>query len=339
MQWDYAIDAGSENMRLCSPENLNLFRESSLTAQHDGRESPFAWGDRALAIYGREPTGIRVRRAVSGGLPADAELFAKWVSRLTDAGDRRALRKPTALIALTPGVLPNAVEALEKKIDEADAVEADFVYSDMACALGAGLKPLEAHGTFIADIGAEHITASLIAGGRAVRTETLPVGASLVDEEIMRAARETLGCAIGPHTARAIKLDLGAASGVSDSLTSTRPAFDFASSLPRTVDFPAALVREAVDGVIARIAQMLARMVRFAPVELAADLTETGITLAGGGANLFGLDLRLQKALGIPVRAADAPEECLIRGLQTILRAPDIYRAFTFREAAEAARA
>ena len=339
MQWDYAIDAGSENMRLCSPDTLNLFRESSFTAQRGGRESPFAWGDRALGIYGREPEGIRVRRAVRGGLPADADLFSKWVSRLTDAGDRRALKKPSALIALTPGVLPNAIDAIQKKMEETDAVEADFVYSDIACALGAGLKPLDAHGTLIVDIGAEHVSASLIAGGRAVRTETLPIGASFVDGEIMRAARETLGCAIGPHTARAIKNDLGAASGVSDSLVSARPAFDFASSLPKTAEFPAALVREAVDGVIGRVAEMLLRIVRFAPVELAADLTETGITLAGGGANLFGLDLRLQKALGLPVRAADAPEECVIRGLQTMLRSPELYGVFAFREGAEAGRA
>lgn len=339
MQWDYAIDAGSENIRLCSPDTLNLFSESSFAAQHSGREFPFAWGDRALGIYGREPEGIHIRRAVRGGLPADAELFAKWVCRLTDAGDRRALKKPSALIAITPGALPNAIDALQKKIDETDAVEADFVYSDIACALGAGLKPLDARGSLIADIGAEHVTASLIAGGRVVRTETLPIGASLVDGEIMRAAREKLGCAIGPHTARAIKCDLGAASGVSDSLVSARPAFDFASSLPRAVEFPAALVREAVDGVIGRVAEMLLRIVRFAPVGLAADLTETGITLAGGGANLFGLDLRLQKALGLPVRAADAPEECVIRGLQTMLRSPELYGVFAFREGAEAGRA
>lgn len=338
MQWDYAIDAGSENMRLCSPETPDLFRESSLTAQHVGRESPFAWGDRALGIYGREPEGVRITRAVRGGLPADPALFAKWVSRLTDAGDKRTLRKSAVLIALTPGTLPNAVEALEKKIAETDAVEADFVYSDLACALGAGLRPLDARGTLIADIGAEHITASLIAGGRAVRTETLPFGASMVDDEIMRGAREALGCAVGPHTARAIKTDLGAASGVSDSLTSARPAFDFLTSLPRTVEFPASLVRVAVDGVIRRVEEMLLRLVRFAPVELAADLTETGITLAGGGAGLFGLDLRLQKALDLPVHTADEPGECVIRGLQTILRNPPLYESFTFREA-EAQRA
>lgn len=330
MQWDYAIDAGSETMRLCSRSDLELYRESSLTAQRVGRDAPFAWGDRARQIYGREPENVFIRRAVKQGLPADAALFSKWVRRLTDEGDKRALRRPSVLMAVCPAVHPDTMAELERCLLEEEVDLFHFVAADLACAVGAGLKPLDAEGTLIVDIGAGHITMTLFAGGRVVRTETLPFGTGRIEEGIMRAAREELGCAIGPHTARAIYSDLAAAEGVSGEVVSAHPAFDFRESLPRVREFPAALVLPCVDEMVLPLTEALMRLIRFAPVELAADLTAQGATLAGGGARLFGLDRRLTRALGIPVRAAAQAENCVVLGLNKMLNQPELYRLLVY---------
>jgi len=335
MQWDYAIDAGSAVMRLCSRTQLELYRESSLTAQRVSKETPFAWGDRAYEIYGREPEGIFIRRAVKAGLPNDVPLLAKWVRRLTDDGDKRALRRASVLIALAPSVHPDTVMELERCLLEEEVEEYSFVSSDFACAVGAGKQPLDAEGTLIVDFGAAHITATLYAGGRVVRTETLNAGVDAIDEAIMRAAREQLGCAVGPHTAQKIRMDLASAEGMSGEVMCAHPAYDFDSSLPRVREFSAAMVNACVDEVVNKLTEALTHMISFAPVGLAEDLCRHGIALAGGGANLFGLDRRLERALGVPVRAAEKPEECVIRGLQTMLNQPELYQLLVYGGAAE----
>lgn len=324
MQIEYAIDAGSENMRMCTRTRPDLYRASSLTAIRAGKDAPFAWGDRALEIYGREPENVRISRPVEGGLPVHPTLLALWVKHLMDNADKRGLHRRGLLLAISPFTRPDMASALEKSLLETETDEVCLVPGDIVCALGAGLNALEAKGNLIVNLGAGQITASLIAGGRTVRKDCLPFGMSRIDEGILRVAREALGCAVGPHTARELKNELCAAAGVSDGVVSVKPAFDFRSSLPRNVEFSAALLKPCVDEVVNPAIEMISRVIRFAPEELCADLTERGIVLAGGGAHLFGLDLKMQSTLELPVTVAEDPEECVMRGLYSMMDKPDL---------------
>lgn len=336
--WDFAIDAGSENMRLCSLAEAELFRESSLVARHVEKDLPFAWGNRAQVIYGREPEGVCIQRAVRQGLPADAALLAKWVCRLVEAHEGHVPRRNLVLMAVSPEIRPDVLREVHARIAESDVADAEFIASDIACALGAGEDVMDARGTMIVDVGAEHVTASMLSGGRCVCTQSLHFGMNRVDERLMQVVREELGCAVGPHVARELVLEMSAAEGLSGEVVSVKPAFDYKTMLPRMVEFSSALLRPCVKEVTEAVREILAHMVRFLPVGLAADLTEHGIVLAGGGAGLFGFDRLLERALELPVRAAEEPQECVIRGLYRMMQEPEIYRLLVMDVLAEGSK-
>lgn len=322
MQWVYAIDAGGSTMRGAAASRPDAFRESSLVAARGEQNAPIAWGDKALGIYGREPEDVRILRAVKDGVPADVGLLARWVKRLYGEADRKTVRKTGVLLALSPAARPDARDALKKRVIEEGVPGVGLVRSDVACAIGAGADVMQPRCTMIVDVGDGHMTASLIAGGRVARSETLPFGMARADERLMAALREKLGCAVGPHTARALRHELGAVKSMS-----VKPVFDFASSLPRNREIPAEIVQGCVNEVVSALLDLLARVTAFAPAALAADLTEHGMILAGGGAHLFGLDMRIREALGVDATTAEAPEECVIRGMWKILNSRDLTAA------------
>lgn len=327
MQWVYAIDAGGSTMRGAAAGRPDAFRESSLVAARGGQNAPIAWGDKALGIYGREPEDVRILRAVKDGVPADIDLLARWIKRLYGETDRKTVRKTGVLLALSPAARPDVRDALKKRVIEEGVPGVGLVRSDLACAIGAGADVLEPRCTMIVDVGDGHMTASLIAGRRVARSETLPFGMARADERLMAALREKLGCAVGPHTARALRHELGAVKSMSGDTVSVKPVFDFASSLPRNREIPAELVQGCVNEVVNALLDLLARVAAFAPAALAADLTEHGMILAGGGAHLFGLDMRIREALGVDATTAEAPEECVIRGMWKILNSRDLTAA------------
>lgn len=192
MQWVYAIDAGGSTMRGAAAGRLDAFRESSLVAARGGQNAPIAWGDKALGIYGREPEDVRILRAVKDGVPADIDLLARWVKRLYGEADRKTVRKTGVLLALSPAARPDVRDALKKRVIEEGVPGVGLVRSDLACAIGAGADVLEPRCTMIVDVGDGHMTASLIAGGRVARSETLPFGMARADERLMAALREKL---------------------------------------------------------------------------------------------------------------------------------------------------
>ena len=338
MQWVYAIDAGGSTMRGATGARPDAFRESSLVAARGEQNAPIAWGDKALGIYGREPEDVRILRAVKDGVPADIGLLARWVKRLYGETDKKAIRKTGVLLALSPAARPDVRDALERRVIEEGVPGVGLVRSDIACAIGAGADVMQARGTMLLDVGDGHMTASLLAGGRVARSETLPFGMGRADERLMSAVREKLGCAIGPHTARALTHELGAVKSMSSDTVSVKPVFDFAASLPRNREIPAEIVQGCVNEVVNALIDLLARVTAFAPAALAADLTEHGMLLAGGGAHLFGLDMRIREALGIDVTVAEAPEDCVIRGLWTILNTRELTSALVTDTMEEARR-
>lgn len=334
MQWEYAIDAGSEHMRLCTRASMNT--ESSYAATRSPKDAYIAWGDRALGIYGREPAGVRVIKPVNGGQLTDIPLLVNWVKRLTDDTQKRILKKNGLLLCVSPAARPEAVRYAQRALIESGICRVGLVRSDVACALGAGLAALAPEASAIVDIGAEQVTASIISGGRVARFEALNYGCARIDEDIMRALREDMGCAVGPRTAREIKHELGFAYGGSELVRTSKAVLDFQSSLPRMREIKAELIAPCVEDVVYELTRLCARLVRFAPEELAADLTRVGLVLAGGGAKLFGLDRRIHRELALPVKVAEEPEDCAIKGMRAILADPKRYSPLIYGRMEEA---
>ena len=339
MRWDIGVDLGTKNIWLAEQKAGPVLGEAATLAFREGENRPFATGDEAQALEGRACAGVSVHRPLKDGTlqnPFHAQCLLEWAFARSEA--LQGTKHFSALITCSPSSRPVQSEALAGAAVEAGAADAALVRSDAAVALGAGLDILSPQGCMVLDLGAGGITATLFTLGRVADYAALPYGMSRIDQRIQNSVRTRLGYAISPHSAEELKLSMGAASlqyaamGAPMSIA----GLDVAERLPREFSVPPSLVVEACLDVSREIAAMAASIVDAAPAELAADLNDTGVVLAGGGALLSGLDKLIGDALSVPCRVADVPASCGVRGLHAIMQAPERYRGF-FLDAARSA--
>lgn len=335
MHWEYAIDAGSEMLRMTT--KAEIYREPAFAAKSKAR-GVFAWGERALSIYGREPEGVTVIKCVQGGVITDTSLMAKRIHALTGDVEKRVIKRPGVLLAAPATMRADVRDEFERRVIDEGIPAVGMTPSDVACALGANLPIMEPEACLIADVGAEKISASIISMGRVLKSDYLPFGMRRADERIISGLRTGFGYAIGPKTAKEIKHELGALSGMSGDVKTQKAVFDYSCMLPRMREIPASAVSGCVAEVAQALTEMLSRLLLFMPEEISADLIKNGVTLAGGGAQLFGLDLHLKKALNLPVKVAENPENCVINGLSIILKDQKAYQCLIEDEMEESRR-
>ncbi len=336
VRWEYAVDLGSENVRAAT--GAEIYTDSALAAFRSGSDAPFLFGERALALYGREPEGVRVLSAVRYGRVEDASLYAKWAKRLTQDSERRVLKRPGVLFSVPRAMTESARDELSRRIIDEGVPAVGLVSNVTAGALGAGVDALSCEGVCALDAGAEQTTVALISGGRVAKYGSLNFGMSRIDELIISELRALMGASIGPRTAKAIKHELAAARGALGGAKTEKAVFDLKDMLPRLRDIKADDIRKCVDSVVNEICELCMRVVRFAPEELASDLTKNGIVAFGGGAELFGLDMALNSYTGLEVRTSDEPGESIIRGLAKILKNPKEYAVLIEDETEESRR-
>lgn len=337
MLWEYAIDAGSENLRLVKRGTQQIVKESTYTAIREGRGTPFAWGERALMLLGRAPKGISVIKSVNNGCVDRPSLFAKWTRIILDE-DEAILKKSTVLVGVSSLMKADDTEDMQKRMLDEGVSGVAIVKNAFACALGAGEKVMDPEAVCVLDIGAEKIEAAVISGGRVVKEDFLPYGISKAESTLMEAVRAYLGCAIGEKTAKDLIVQLGK-DNVNENAAVEKSVFDFKTSLPKKRKIPALLVRRCLEEIMEAAAEMCARLVMFLPEEIAGDVSQRGFVITGGGANLLNAKRSVQNATGLPARVAENPEDCLARGLQRILNSQKTYQRLIEDEMEENRRA
>ena len=338
MRWDIGIDLGTRNVRMVAEGAGEAFAQSAALAAREGEEAPLAFGDAAMALYGRESAGMEVCFPLSDGTLRNGEharaLFG-WLYGLSGAAGRA--RRMRALITCAPFARPVQQDALLRAALDAGAAEAGLLRADAAMAVGAGLDILAPEASLLVDVGAGKISATLFTRGLVAAYAYLPYGVSRVDERLARLLRTERGFLIGPKTAEDVKIALAAA-GNSAPVPMRAAGLNLQTRLPMLFDVEPEMVRRATEGVLAELLGMVASVVDNAPEELAADLNDAVCVLTGGGALISGLDKRLGDQLGIPVRVADAPLACAGAGLAKILEAPEDYELLMMEKMARAAR-
>ena len=320
MQWYYGFDFGADTLRMADTGG-DLKQEAAWAAFRGSENTPFAWGDRAYTFLGREANGVRLRQCMQGGVPLDPELMRRWVLHMLGSGDRSLLRRRRALIALSPLVPDSVREYMLTTVlgDSMDMVGA--VPMDMAAGLGAGADIMGENGCFLMDIGASHMTLSVIAGGRRVRVRSLPYGMDQADEQIIDRVRCERGLVITRRVARLLKH-----SAFSDSAnTNPLPVFDPLTRLPRYEQLDASIAQDSLNEIVAGILDLCKGAMSGLSPELSEDAARFGIVLTGGGSLLGGLDVCLKNELQLPVTAAQSPREAVWRGLDLILKQPELY--------------
>ena len=313
-----------------------IVRESTYTAIREGRGTPFAWGDRALMMLGRAPKGVSIVKSVNQGIVDRANLFAKWARIILDE-DEAIIKKSTILVSVNDTMRKEAVEEMQKRMLDEGISGVGVVSSALLAALGAGEKVMDAEAVCVLDVGAEQIQAAVISGGRIVKADHLPFGAARADQALIEDVRVYMNCAIGPQTARRLITELGKAD-LNDNAAIEVNAFDYKTNLPKKKKIPALLVKRCIEDIVDEAAEMCGKLIMFLPEEIAADVSARGFVITGGGARLMDFKKAVEEETGLSARLAEAPEDCLARGLQRVLNSQKTYARLISGEMEESRR-
>jgi rod shape-determining protein MreB len=310
LRWDIALDIGESGVRMATRDKGIVLNAFSLAAFRGG--SVIAIGEEAVEMLGRAPSNVRFSQPMSNGRVVDSQLVRLWV-KYALSGFSGKLRRPNVALAITESMPENDLLILSTAVIEADTAQCGFISAGMAAALGASLNILDPAGTLLLYIGAGIISASVISFGRIVVSRVLPYGLSRVDADIIDIARERLALRIGPRTAEDLKIHLGSAiAGLESSQDAA--GINMETGFPAVKPVSAQLIRAALLALGRSIAALVLSVVERAPGELAVDIIESGITLTGGGAQLFGMDQLLTDLTGLKCRVAPNPSLCVING-------------------------
>jgi rod shape-determining protein MreB and related proteins len=265
-------------------------------------------------MLGRTPSTINAMRPLKDGVIADFEVTESMLRYFIKRANHSRLGHPRVVVCVPSGVTGVEKRAVEEACLGAGAREAYLIEEPMAAAIGSGLPVSEPTGSLIVDIGGGTTEVAVISLGDIVVSQSIRVGGDEMDEGIVNYCKREHQLAIGHQTAEDVKQEAGSAAPLSQEIDIEIRGRDLGSGLPRAVKLNSADVRAALDEPIAQIIAAVRDTLDRTPPELAGDLMERGMTLAGGGALLHGMAERMNEECQMPARLADEPLSCVATG-------------------------
>lgn len=323
---DMGIDLGTCNTLVCVRGQGIVLNEPSVVAVRRGTNQVLDNGNAvglvAKEMLGKTPGSISAIRPMKDGVIADFDITEAMLSYfIRKVHRRRSLFKfrPRVVIAVPSGITAVEKRAVLNSAERAGARKVYLVEEPMACGIGAGLPITEPRASMVVDIGGGTSEVAIISLADISVCESLRVAGDDLDEAISSHMRRTYNLLIGEQTAEAIKIQIGSAAPLDQEMTMEVRGRDMISGLPRKTIISSEEVREALKEPVGAIIDAVTRVLEKAEPELAADLVDNGIMLAGGGALLRGMDIVLGNATGLGVRVADDPLTCVARGTAVYL--------------------
>lgn len=332
---DLAIDLGTANTLIYVKGKGIVSNEPSVVAvQNGGKDGRkiVAVGTEAKRMCGRTPVGITAVRPMKDGVIADFEVTEEMLRYfIQKAHNRRALVRPRVIVCVPFGITAVERRAVRESTESAGAREVYLVEEPMAAAIGAGLPVTEACGSMIVDIGGGTTEVAVISLKGIVYSESIRVGGDKMDEAIMNYVRRSYNLAIGDRTAEQIKIALGTALPTGEDRRVEVTGRDLVGGLPKSIEISEEEVREALSEPLRQIIEVIRLVLERTPAELAADIVDRGITLAGGGVLLRNLDVLLRQATGLPVVLAEDPLTAVVLGSGKILDRLELFKDVTIQ--------
>lgn len=306
---DIGIDLGTANTLVYVRGKGIVLAEPSVVAVDASTNEVLAVGHKAKAMLGKTPRKILAVRPMKDGVIADFEIaegmIKELLKRVTPA---RSLFRPKILIAVPSGITGVEKRAVEDSALRAGAQEVILIEEPMAAAIGVDLPVHEPSANMIIDIGGGTTEIAIISLGGIVESRSLRIAGDEFDECVINYMRRTYNLMIGPRTAEEIKMTIGSAYPMGDQeLEMEVRGRDQVAGLPITKRINSVEIRECLAEPIQQIVESVKLLLEKCPPELAADLVERGMVLAGGGALIKGLDKALIKETGLPVIIAPSP--------------------------------
>jgi len=321
---DIGIDLGTATTLVHVKGKGILLREPSVVAIHAETRQVLAVGIEAKKMLGRTPNNIIAVRPLKDGVIADFDQTEKMLERfIHKVLRRRGLLKPDIVIGVPSGVTEVEARAVLESAKRAGAGEAYLIEEPMAAAIGAGLPVEEPTGSMIVDIGGGTTEVAVISLGGIVTSHSIRIAGDEIDEAIMAYVRRVHNLLIGDRTAEEIKIEIGSAYPLEEERTMEVRGLDLVARLPRSATITSEGVREAISEPINAIVDAVKLTLERTPPELAADIMDRGIVLAGGGALLRGMDKLISASTEMPVHLAEDPVTCVAIGTGRVLDEAD----------------
>lgn len=326
---DLGIDLGTANTLVYTREQGIVINEPTVVAVNTRTDQIVAVGRHARDMVGKTPAHISITRPLIKGIISDFEVTEKmlkyFIEKIHQSGTMRYPR-PRVVIGVPLDLTEVERKAVEDAVLGAGARSVYLVEEPMAAAIGARLPVKEALGTMIVDIGGGVTEIAVISLGGVVNWRVIPVAGDEMNRHIIQYARDVFNLLLGERTAEEIKMKLGSAIELAESIEGPMRGRDLMSGLPREIHVTDAHIREALSRSIRQITENIKATLETTPPELVADIYERGIVMAGGGALLKGLDKLIAKITEIPVRVIDDPLTCVVRGTGIILEEEELLR-------------
>ena len=339
---DMGIDLGTCNTLVCVKGEGIVLNEPSVVAVKKGTNRVLQNGNAvglvAKEMLGKTPGSITAIRPLKDGVISDFEItqamLAYFIRRVHG---RRHFIGPRVVIAIPSGITAVERRAVYDSAERAGARRVYLVDEPMAAAIGAGLPVIEPTASMIVDIGGGTTEVAIISLADISVCESVRVAGDDFDESIISHMKKTYNMAIGEQMAERIKIDIGsaAASGNGEPTMEVRGR-DLISGMPRKTTVTSEEIREAMQEPISQIIDAVKRTLELAEPELAADLVENGITMAGGSSLLRGLNTVLSNATGLDVKVAEDPLTCVARGTSVYLENLELWKETMESDADEA---
>ena len=319
---DLGIDLGTKNTLVYTDEKGIVINEPSVVAVNIRTDEILAVGDEAKKMVGKTPGHIQAIKPLVDGVISDFEVTEKMLKYFIDKVHQESftlIPRPRVVIGIPLDITEVEKKAVEDAAKSAGAREVFLIEESMAAAVGARLPVAEPTATMIVDIGGGTTEISVISLGGVVAWKALRVAGNTMDQNITQYIREEFNILVGEQVAEKVKIEIGSATELKERIEMEVRGRDLINGLPRAVMIDDRQVRDAINRTISQIVENIKSTLEVTPPELVSDIYEHGIVLAGGGALLRGLDKEIATATKIPVRVADDPLTCVVRGAGILL--------------------
>jgi len=319
---DIAIDLGTANTLVFVRGQGVVFSEPSVVALDTKTEEVVAVGSAAKRMIGRTPATIVAVEPLKEGVIADFGATEKMIAHFVRRAQRRGRRRrpyrsligPRVVVCVPSGATGVELRAVKEAAESAGARQAYVIEEPLAAAIGAGLPVEEPEGSMVVDVGGGTTEVAVVSLGGIVTKASLRTAGNEMDRAIATFVQREHKVAVGTQTAERLKMALGSALPLEEGESAEVRGRDLLTGLPKTVVVTDEEVGEAIGPAVDAIVGAAKDTLDRTPPELASDIIERGMVLAGGGALLRNLDERLRLETGVPVHVADDPLGCVAVG-------------------------
>lgn len=317
---DLGIDLGTANTLVFARGQGIVLREPSVVAIHKETKQVLAVGKEAKQMLGRTPGSIVAIRPMKDGVIANFEITEAMIRHfIQQVHNRKTLVRPRVIIAVPSGITQVEKRAVRDSAESAGSREVYLIEEPMAAAIGVGLPIQSPSGNMIVDIGGGTTEVAVISMSGIVYSKSVRVAGDEMDEAVLNYIKRKYNLLIGERTAEEIKMQIGSAYPLEKRKTMEVKGRDLVAGIPKTLLISDEEIREALGEPFSTIVEAVKTALERTPPELAADIVDKGIIIAGGGSMIPGLDQLLREETGLPITLAENPLNAVVQGTGMVL--------------------